>query len=95
MTDHIRSSDTEIATHAADYHHVMLAVKWCAIHFATLLVFLVLWFGTSAGFVRALIAGAVVFAAGVYAMRHGLAHSSEHGGEPDTGHIPSGSAESR
>jgi hypothetical protein len=86
MTDHFRSSETELVTHAADYHHVMLAVKWVAIHFAAVVVFLTLWLGTPAGFVRGLIAGVVVFAGGVYAMNHGLAHSSEHGGEPDARH---------
>jgi uncharacterized membrane-anchored protein YhcB (DUF1043 family) len=34
------------------------------------------WLAARAGFVAGLIVGALVFGAGVYAMRHGLAHSS-------------------
>ena len=79
-------ADAEISTHAADYHHFSLALKWSAIHAAALLVFLTLWLGTPAGFLRALIAGIVIFAGGIYAMNHGLAHSSEHDGEPDARH---------
>ncbi len=69
--------DGEIEVHAETYHRFMLGVKWMAIHLAVLLVFLVLWFCTSAGFLWALIAGAIVFGAGAYAMTHGLAHSTE------------------
>jgi len=71
--------NAEILNHAATYHRFMLGVKWVAIHLATVIVFLVLWFGTDAGFLAGLIGGAVVFAGGVLAMRHGLAHSTEEG----------------
>jgi hypothetical protein len=72
-------SPAEILNHAATYHRFMLGVKWVAIHLATVIVFLVLWFGTDAGFLAGLVGGALVFAAGVIAMRHGLAHSTEEG----------------
>ncbi len=69
----------EILNHAATYHRFMLGVKWVAISLATVIVFLVLSFSTDAGFLAGLIGGAVVFAGGVIAMRHGLAHSTEAG----------------
>lgn len=68
---------TEIDIHARTYHRFSLAVKWFAIHLAVIAVFLTLWFATPAGFGWALIAAIVVAALGVWAMRHGLAHSSE------------------
>ena len=69
----------DILSHAATYHRFMLGVKWVAITLGTMIVFLVLWFGTDAGFIAGLVGGAVVFAAGVLAMRFGLAHSTEDG----------------
>jgi hypothetical protein len=69
--------DSEISVHARTYHGFMLGVKWMAIHLAVILVFLVLWFCTSAGFLGALIGALLVLGAGVFAMSHGLAHSTE------------------
>ena len=43
--------------------------KWFALHIAVLLVIFVLWFCTGAGFLSGLIAGAVVWAAGVFFLR--------------------------
>ena len=71
--------EAEILCHAATYHRFMLGVKWVAISLASVIVFLVLWFGSDAGFVAGLIGGIVVFAGGVIAMRLGLAHSTEAG----------------
>ena len=70
----------ELARHAETYHRFMLGVKWAAIHLASLVVFLTLWFATPAGFVSGLISGLAVFGIGAYAMTHGLNHSSEEGG---------------
>ncbi len=68
---------SDLARHAITYHRFMLGVKWMAIHFAAVITFLVLWFATGAGFIGGAVAGALVLAVGVFAMRHGLAHSSE------------------
>jgi len=68
---------SDLVRHAVTYHRFMLGVKWVAIHFAAVIVFLTLWFATSAGFIGGLVAGLVVWGVGVYAMRHGMAHSSE------------------
>lgn len=70
-------STAEIIRHANTYHRFMLGVKWAMIHMAALLTFLVLGFATNAGFFAGLVAGLVVFLIGVWAMRHGLNHSSE------------------
>ena len=67
----------EALDHAATYHRFMLGVKWTAIHLASMVVFLGLWFAAGAGFLAGLIGGIVVFGVGAYAMAHGLARSSE------------------
>jgi hypothetical protein len=67
----------ELARHAETYHRFMLGVKWVAIHLAALMVFLTLWFATPAGFAWGLIGGLLVVGVGVFAMSHGLAHSTE------------------
>lgn len=68
---------------ADDFHHGEMPVneqvrtyatfgkltKWGALHIAVLLVIFVLWFCTGAGFFAGLIAGLVVWAAGVFFLR--------------------------
>ena len=68
---------------AEDFHHGEMPVtaqvdtyatfgkltKWGALHIAVLLVIFVLWFCTGAGFFAGLIAGLVVWAAGVFFLR--------------------------
>ena len=77
-THHGSSSTTAYnLDHAGSYHRFMLGLKWTAIHLATLIVFLTLWFATPAGFGWGLIAGLVVLGVGIYAMNHGLNHSTE------------------
>jgi hypothetical protein len=66
-----------LGTHGRWFHGFMPAVKWFCIHIATIIVFLVISFRTSAGLGWGVVDAAVVFAAGVYAMTHGLAHSTE------------------
>ncbi len=68
---------TDFRTRAATYHRFMLAVKWTMVTLAALLTTLTLMFASDAGFIGSVIVGAVIFAMGAYAMRHGLAHSSE------------------
>lgn len=74
---HPTTTDPELASHAASYHHFMLGVKWVAIHLAAGLTFATLWFATPAGFFGGLIVGVVVYAVGVWAMNAFLAHSTE------------------
>ncbi len=71
------SPSDDIAAHASAYHGFMLGVKWMCIHLAAVLVLLVIAFCTSAGLLAGLIAGLIVLGGGVYAMTHGLSHSTE------------------
>jgi len=75
--------------HAATYHRFMLGVKWFAIHAAALVAFLLLKFAMGASFVGAVFVGVVIFLAGVWAMQHGLARSSEVNSDPA---VPPGEA---
>ena len=75
---HTIDRNAELLRHEASYHHFMLGLKWVLIHFASIIAFLTLWFATRAGFLGGLVVGVLIYAAGVYAMRHGLGHSSEH-----------------
>jgi hypothetical protein len=68
---------TEIIRHADTYHRFMLGVKWAMIHLASVISFLVVAFATGGGLLGGLAVGVVVFLLGVWAMRHGLQHSSE------------------
>ena len=67
----------ELMVHAHAYHHFMLGLKWVAIVLAAMIAVLTLWFCTPTGFFGALITGVVILAVGIFAMNHGLAHSSE------------------
>ena len=80
MSVDIATPRYELQRHAESYHRFMLGVKWCAIHLASLLVLLTLWFCTGTGFLGAFVSAALVFGVMVYAMRHGLAHSTERDG---------------
>jgi hypothetical protein len=66
-----------LVDHEATYHRFMLLVKWALIHLASLIAFLAIWFCTPAGFWSALIVGLIILGVGVFAMNHGLNHSSE------------------
>ena len=77
MSKDINTPPRDLAVHAGSYHHFMLGVKWCGIALAAMIAFLTLWFCTAAGFLPALIAALVIVAVGVFAMNHGMAHSSE------------------
>jgi len=77
LSKDVNTSPGVLAVHAGSYHHFMLGLKWVAIALAATIAFLTLWFCTPAGFFSALLTGIIVLAVGVYAMNHGLAHSSE------------------
>jgi hypothetical protein len=74
---HPSTTDTELAAHATSYHHFMLGLKWVVVTLAAVLTFATLSFGTGAGLGWGVVAGLIVFAIGAFAMRHGLAHSTE------------------
>ena len=67
----------EFLRHATTYHRFMMGVKWAMIALASLIGGLTVAYGAGAGPVAGVFVLAVAFSAGVYAMNHGLAHSSE------------------
>ena len=75
----------EFVEHAQTYHHFMLGLKWLTIHLAAVITGLVLWFATPAGFLGGAAGAIVVLAIGIYAMNHGLAHSTERDGPGEGG----------
>ena len=74
---HPSTTAPELAAHAASYHHFMLGMKWVIITLGSFLVFATLSFGTNAGLLVGIPVGIIVFGIGVYAMGHGMAHSTE------------------
>ena len=69
--------EAELSRHEQTYHRFMLGVKWFVICFASGALFLGIWFATGAGFLWGLVVGVTVLAAAIFAMTHGLAHSTE------------------
>ena len=66
-----------LIAHARTYHAFTLLVKWVCIALATAIAFLVASFCTPAGMGWGFALAIIVVVVGVYAMRHGLSHSSE------------------
>jgi hypothetical protein len=71
------TSGAEVLRHAKTYHGFTLGLKWFCIHAATLIVLLVTWFATPAGLAGGVVLAAIVYAGGIWAMNHGLEHSTE------------------
>ena len=63
--------DMDIHEQAATYNLVMALTKWGSLTIGSLVLILVLWFCTSAGFVGALATGVVVAALGIFILRDG------------------------
>jgi membrane protein implicated in regulation of membrane protease activity len=55
----------------------MLGLKWVCISIATVIVLLVTWFATPAGFWGAVFIAAIVFIVAAWAMGRFLSHSTE------------------
>jgi thiamine transporter ThiT len=68
--------DMDIHEQVSTFHLVMNITKWGSLHLAALLVFLVLWFCTGAGFLAGLISAIVIMALGITFLRS----------KPDSGH---------
>ena len=74
---HPSTTEPELAAHAMAYHRFMLGLKWVLVFLASFLTWATLSFGSNAGLGWGIVMGIVVFGIGVFAMRHGLAHSTE------------------
>ncbi len=61
--------EQDIHEQRTTFHSVMIATKWATLHLAVLVLFLTLWFCTGAGFFEALIAGLLLSAVGIFALR--------------------------
>jgi hypothetical protein len=74
--DDFHHGEMPIAAQAHTYAMFGTLAKWFSLHIAVLLVTFVLWFCTGAGFFASVIAGAIVWAVGVFALRNKML--SEH-----------------
>ena len=61
--------DMPINEHAQTYHGVMGLFKWGALGVADLMILLIMWFCTPAGFFPALIVAVIILVAGVVGLR--------------------------
>ena len=61
--------DQDIHEQVETFHLVMGITKWGSLTFAALILFLTMWFCTSAGFLSALVSAAVVVALGFILLR--------------------------
>jgi hypothetical protein len=61
--------EMDIHEQVSTFHMVMGITKWGSLVLASLLLFLVLWFCTGAGFLTAFIVGAVVMVLGIVMLR--------------------------
>ncbi|MFI4965890.1 MAG: aa3-type cytochrome c oxidase subunit IV [Caulobacterales bacterium] len=61
--------EMDIHEQVSTFHLVVGLTKWISLHIAAMLVFLVLWFCTGAGFLGALITGIVILALGIFFLR--------------------------
>ena len=58
------------------FHSFIMLTKWGSLYLAALLLFLVLWFATDAGFLGGLVATVIVIVAGTLVLReHGRPES--------------------
>lgn len=77
MADVALDPESLLEAHGRTFHGFTLAVKVFCAHIATILTFLVISFCTPAGWGWGIVAAIVVAAVAVYALTHGLAHSTE------------------
>jgi hypothetical protein len=77
MADTLTDPETLLETHGRTFHGFMLGLKWFCIHLAALLTFLIASFCTPAGWGAGLLLALIVIGVGIYAMNHGLSHSTE------------------
>ena len=66
--------DMDIHEQVSTFHLVMNLTKWGSLVLAALLLLLVLWFCTGAGFMGGLFSGVVVFVLGALFLRSGGGH---------------------
>jgi len=61
--------DMDIHAQAQTFHAVMIASKWASLAIVVGVLFLTLWFCTTAGFGTAFITAAILLVVGIFALR--------------------------
>lgn len=72
MADHAldhHHGDMDIHAQQASFHAFLVFTKWGCVALASGLLFLVIWFCTTGGFLAGAVAGAVVLALGIALLR--------------------------
>jgi hypothetical protein len=77
MSDVPLDRESILEAHGRTFHGFTLGVKIFCAHIATIMTFLVIAFCTPAGWGWGLVAAIVVAAVAIFALTHGLNHSSE------------------
>lgn len=77
MADVSTDQESILEAHGRTFHGFTLGMKVFCAHLAVIMTFLVTAFCTPAGWGWGLIAAIIVAAAALYALTHGLNHSSE------------------
>ena len=77
MADVATDRESILRAHGRTFHGFMLAVKSFCACLATIMTFLVTAFCTPVGWGGGLVAAIIVAAVAIYALTHGLSHSSE------------------
>ena len=61
--------EMDIHAQQSTFHAVMVGSKWGSLAVVTGVLFLTLWFCTSAGFITALVSAVLLLAVGIFALR--------------------------
>jgi hypothetical protein len=61
--------EMDVREQRSTFHAVIFATKWATLYLAGAILFLTMWFCTSAGFISALISAAVLVALGTLFLR--------------------------
>jgi hypothetical protein len=77
MAEQAIDPESLLEAHGRTFHGFTLAVKTFCASLATIMTFLIVGFCTSAGWGMGLVAAIVVAAVAIFALTHGLAHSTE------------------
>lgn len=77
MADIATDPESILEAHGRTFHGFTLGVKVFCAHLAVIMTFLVITFCTTAGWGVGLVAAIIVAAAAIWALTHGLNHSTE------------------
>jgi homoserine kinase len=77
MTDTATDRESILESHGRTFHGFTLAVKVFCACLATIMTFLIISFCTPAGWGLGLLAAIIVAAVAIFALTHGLNHSTE------------------